>query len=268
MKKILILISVFLTIHVCPFYAQTPRFASDIPYRENTVDEYSRDRCKLDIYLPESEKGFQTLIWFHGGGLTGGNKTGIPNGLKNKGICIVSVNYRLSPRAQHPAYIEDAAAAVSWVVKHISEYGGDPTQIYVAGHSAGGYLTSMIGLDKHYLQEQGVDADQIKAYYPVSGQAITHFQIRKERNLSTEIPLIDAYAPLAHVRKDAAPFLIIAGQTEKEMACRTVENRFLYEALRSVGNQTVVFHELSGFDHGTVVEPAALLILQDMNSRK
>ncbi|MDD2436155.1 MAG: alpha/beta hydrolase [Massilibacteroides sp.] len=268
MKKLVILFFIAFTINISPFLAQSPRFTGNISYKENSKDEYSRERCKLDIYLPASEKGFQTLVWFHGGGLTGGDKTDIPAGLKEKGICIVSVNYRLSPRVQHPAYIEDAAAAVAWVIRHIGEYGGDSSQVFVGGHSAGGYLTLMIGLDKHYLQEQGVDADQIKTYYPISGQAITHFQIRTERALSTDIPLIDEYAPLAHVRKEAAPFLIIAGQAEREMACRTVENRFLYEALQAVGNKTVVFHELSGFNHGTVVEPASLLILQDMKSRK
>lgn len=268
MKKTTILLLSFLTLGLCPLFAQKHNFSADIPYKENVVDDYSRERCKLDIYVPVSEKGFQTLVWFHGGGLTGGDKKHFPEELKDKDICIVSVNYRLSPKAQHPAYIEDAAAAVAWVMKNIEDYGGDPSQIYVGGHSAGGYLTSMIGLDKKYLDAEGVDADQVKAYYPVSGQAITHFQIRKERNLSTDIPLIDNYAPLAHVRKEAAPFLIVAGQTEKEMACRTVENRFLYEALLSVGNESAVFHELSGFDHGNVVEPASFLIVQDMKHRQ
>lgn len=267
MKKTIVLFLSFLTLGLSPLFAQNHNFSADIPYKDNKADEYSRERCKLDIYVPVLKKGFQTLVWFHGGGLTGGDKKHFPEELKDKEICIVSANYRLSPKAQNPAYIEDAAAAVAWVVKNIEHYGGDPSQIYVGGHSAGGYLTSMVGLDKQYLKAEGVDADQIKAYYPVSGQAITHFQIRTERNLSTDIPLIDSYAPLAHVRKEAAPFFIVAGQTEKEMACRTVENRFLYEALFSVGNKTAVFHELSGFDHGNVVQPASFLILQDMKER-
>lgn len=268
MKRNAILLISFLTIGFSSLFAQTYNISNDIPYKKNATDEYSRERCKLDIYAPTSGKGFQTLVWFHGGGLTGGDKKDIPAGLKDKDICIVSVNYRLSPKAQHPAYIEDAAAAVAWVVRHISNYGGDPAEVYVGGHSAGGYLTSMIGLDKKYLKAEGVDADQIKAYYPVSGQTITHFQIRTERNQSTNIPMIDDYAPLAHVRKDAAPFLIIAGQTEKEMACRTVENRFLYEALYAVGNKSAIFHEISGFDHGNVVDPGVMLIFQDMKARK
>ncbi|MDD4515120.1 alpha/beta hydrolase [Massilibacteroides sp.] len=268
MKKTTIILLVFLITGLCPLLAQKYNLVSNVPYEENSSDQYRRERCKVDIYLPEGEKDFQTLVWFHGGGLTGGDKNGVPEALKGQGFCFVTVDYRLSPKAQHPAYIEDAAAAVAWVIRHIAEYGGDPSQVYVGGHSAGGYLTSMIGLDKKYLQAEGIDANQIKAYYPVSGQTITHFQIRTERNLSTDIPLIDEYAPLAHVRKDASPFLLVAGQTEKEMACRTVENRFLYEALRAIGNKTVMYHELSGFDHGNVVDPAVFLIIQDMKKRK
>ena len=34
---------------------------------------YRRECCKLDVYHPKGQKGFKTLVWFHGGGLEGGN---------------------------------------------------------------------------------------------------------------------------------------------------------------------------------------------------
>src|SRR3712207_7198090 len=61
---------------------------------------------------------------------------------KGRGIAIVGVNYRLSPRAHNPQYTEDAAQAVAWVMNHIKDYGGSSDQVYVSGHSAGGYLRS------------------------------------------------------------------------------------------------------------------------------
>jgi len=124
----------------------------------------------------------------------------------NQGFAVVAVNYRLSPKAQNPAYTEDAAAAVAWAYKHIEEYGGSPRRVFVTGHSAGGYLTLMVGLDKSYLQEYGVDADSIAAYLPISGQTVTHFTIRKERSLPEGIPVIDQYAPCNKARKDTPPF--------------------------------------------------------------
>ena len=73
---------------------------------------------------------------------------------------MVGVDYRLVPHVQVSQCVEDAAAAAAWVVKNIADYGGDPRLIFVAGHSAGGYLTSMIGLDKRWLKPYGLDPDR------------------------------------------------------------------------------------------------------------
>ena len=110
---------------------------TDIPYLlNNETDSYRTERCKLDIYYPEDIKDFPTVVWFHGGGLTGGNKH-IPHELTEQGFAVIAVNYRLSPRATNPAYIEDAAEAVAWTFRNIRQYGGDPDKIIVSGHSAG-----------------------------------------------------------------------------------------------------------------------------------
>ena len=45
---------------------------------------------------------------------------------------MIAVNYRLSPRAQNPAYTEDAAEAVAWTFENIEEFGGDKDKIYIA----------------------------------------------------------------------------------------------------------------------------------------
>jgi acetyl esterase/lipase len=106
------------------------------------LSDYEKERCKLDIYVPENIDGFTTVVWFHGGGLTAGEKS-IPERLKNHKLAVVAVNYRLSPKVKSPAFIDDAAAAVAWVFKNIKKYGGDPKKIILAGHSAGGYLISL-----------------------------------------------------------------------------------------------------------------------------
>ena len=170
----------------------------NIPYysvEPGQTDQYMAERCMLDIYYPQFVKGFPTVVWFHGGGLTGGNKS-IPEELKGEGVAVVAVNYRLYPRIKAPVYIEDAAAAVAWVLNHISEFGGDPELVFVSGHSAGGYLTSMVGLDKRWLQAHDIDANQIAGLIPFSGHAITHFTVREERGIEGTQPVIDDLAPL------------------------------------------------------------------------
>jgi len=84
---------------------------TNLPYSQGTDDAYALDRYVLDIYLPGTID-FATVVWFHGGGLTSGNKF-IPEGLKNQGIAVVAVNYRLYPKVKSPKYIDDAAAAVA-----------------------------------------------------------------------------------------------------------------------------------------------------------
>ena len=62
-------------------------------------DTYLASQARLDIYYPEDKKDVPVIIWFHGGGLTGGSKE-IPQALKNMGYCIVGVGYRLSPKVK------------------------------------------------------------------------------------------------------------------------------------------------------------------------
>lgn len=251
-----ILLLIGLTLQAQETY-KTVKDISYIPAGE--TDGYRKERCKLDVYYPVGKKGFPTIVWFHGGGLEGGGKH-VPEMFMNQGFAVVAVNYRLSPKSQNPAYTEDAAAAVAWAYKHIEEYGGSPRRVFVTGHSAGGYLTIMVGLDKSYLQEYGVDADSIAAYLPISGQTVTHFTIRKERSLPEGIPVIDQYAPCNKARKDTPPFVLITGDRNLEMADRYEENALLASVLKNIGNKKVSLYELQGFDHGQVYVPGCCLV--------
>lgn len=231
----------------------------DISY-SSRQDEYSVERCKLDIYYPVNRKSFSTIVWFHGGGLEGGKKY-IPKELMDRGVAVVCVNYRLSPRVAAPEYIDDAALAVSWVFENIKKYGGDTDKIYISGHSAGGYLALMLGLDKQYLGKYNVDVDRVAGLMPISGQTITHNAIRKEMKLQDDIPLVEKHAPLNQIRAGVPPLLLITGDREKELTSRFEENQYLESALKYKGNN-VRLYELQGFNHNTVVNPACLLMLK------
>lgn len=109
-------------------------YLKDISYADET-DAYRKERCKLDVYYPDTDKGFATLVWYHGGGLEGGSKE-LLEGFRRQGFAVVSVNYRLFPQAKCPDYIDDAAKALAWTFENIEKYGGDTDHIYVSGHSA------------------------------------------------------------------------------------------------------------------------------------
>ena len=231
--------------------------------KPQTAAQYRQERCKLDIYYPKTRKPFKTLVWFHGGGLTEGNKY-FPEQLLKKGIAVVAVNYRLSPMAKSPAAVQDAATAVAWVFRHIAEYGGDTSQIYVSGHSAGGYQALMLALDKQWLAAEGIDADAVAAYYPISGQTATHFSIRTERGISFTTPLVDCMAPLNNVRKLGTRLVLFTGERSLEMMARYEENLYLKSVLEGIGNQEIPIYEFPGANHGTVLTPAFEVILKDM----
>ncbi len=234
---------------------------TDIAYRNApTSDSYEQERCRLDIYYPKGGQDFPTVIWFHGGGLEKGNKE-IPNALKEKGIAVVAANYRLSPKVSAPTYIEDAAAAVAWTFNHIETYGGSRQKIFVSGHSAGGYLTSMIGLDKSWLAKHNIDANEIAGLVPYSGQTVTHFTIRKEQGIPDTTPVIDRFAPLFHVRPDAPPLLLISGDRELELLGRYEETAYLWRMMKVVGHTNTTLLELDGYDHGAMAQPAHPLLL-------
>lgn len=234
----------------------------DISYvSENETDPYRKSRCKLDLYFPTKVKSFPVIVWFHGGGLTGGSKS-IPAELKNQGVAVVAVNYRLSPKASAIASIDDAAEAVAWTFKNIEKYGGSPNKIFVAGHSAGGYLTMMIGLDKKWLAKYQIDANAIAGLIPFSGHTITHMTIRAEQGIADKTPVVDQYAPLHFVRKDAPPMLLITGDRELEMLGRYEENAYFWRMMKVIGHENTTLYELDGYNHGGMAQPAHPLMLK------
>ncbi len=245
-----------------PVKKTTYKTEIDIQYRNGEeLTEYMLERCKLDIYYPENTDGFSTIVWFHGGGLRAGNKS-IPAVLMNQGFAVVAVNYRLFPTVKSPAYIDDAAASVAWVFDNIEKYGGDRGKIFVSGHSAGGYLASMIGLDKSYLKEYEIDANSIAGLIPFSGHMITHFTVREERGIDGTQVVVDKFAPIHHIRKDSPPLILITGDRELELLGRYEENAYMYRMMKVIGHEQTLLYELDGFNHGKMANPA-FYILRD-----
>jgi len=234
---------------------------------------YERERCRLELHLPAGRRGFPTLVFFHGGALEfGGLEDPLARAVAARfardGLAVVPATYRFSPAAPFPAYVEDAAAAVAWVLAHIADYGGDPRRVFVGGHSAGGYLAALVGMDPRYLAVHGVDPSALAGLVPISGQVFTHFTVRQERGLRDARfkPVIDDAAPCHHARPDAPPVLAICG--DHDMPTRTDENRYFVALLKAVGHPDAEYVEVADRDHGTIFErmaspddPAARAIL-------
>jgi|GEM_PF-2377894 len=233
------------------------RVVRDIAYRqEGGADPYQRARCKLDLYLPANADKAPVLVWFHGGGLTAGSKdrveaTGLARFLADRGVMVANVNYRLSPNAKYPAYVEDAAAAVAWALEHAGDYRGDVKRVFVGGHSAGAYLALMVALDPALLEKHQCRPQQLAGAIPVSGQTDSHWTVRSERGIGRDQQVIDATAPLAHVTAQAPPMLLICA--DRDLPGRVALNEQLAQAMVKAGHQGTQLHVIPDRNHVSLV---------------
>ena len=165
-----------------------------------TYTQLGHPRHKLDVYVPDCDT-FPVFVYFHGGGIQGGNKgpSKFLETLAESGIGVVSANYRMYPEAHYPEFICDAAAAVAWAQNNMGEY-GTVTGIFVGGSSAGGYLSQMLCFDKKYLAPYKIDPDNLAGYIHDAGQPTSHFNvIQKELGVDGKRVIVDEMAPLYHI---------------------------------------------------------------------
>lgn len=120
------------------------------------------------VYSPDAPFPVPSIVYFHGGGFVVGDLDtcdSLARRLCNDvGAVVVSVDYRLAPEHPFPAAVEDAEASVRWVVAHVSDYGGDPARVAVAGDSAGANLAATAA---QLVTADGIQlAAQLLAYPP------------------------------------------------------------------------------------------------------
>lgn len=247
----------------------------DIAYKDDVISQtpYEQERCKLDLTVPVGGKGFATYVWFYGGGLKNGAKdlrseycAEIRQSLAQAGVAVVTPDYRLSPKVKYPAYVDDAAAAFAWTVKHIAEHGGDPRKVFIGGHSAGATLALLVGMDADRLKPHGLTLGSVAGIAQVSAQVLTHYTIREERGQPRYAITSDEAAPAFYIRKTLPPILTIYAQ--HDMLSRAEENQFFVTTLKAAGHAENYSLRVDDRDHGTVGhnirnldDPARLAIL-------
>ena len=145
-------------------YANSMTYHADISFGDD-ADEV------LDVYpASNGDPAAPVMIYFHGGYWFSRHKNDfrfIPSGFNAAGATVVVVNYGLIPKIDMAALIRQCQAAVAWTYKNIADYGGDPEQIYISGHSAGGHIAAMM-LATDWAS-WGVDGAAIKGALAISG---------------------------------------------------------------------------------------------------
>lgn len=269
------LFTLFLCFSAASATSVETKVIKDICYKDDVVSltSYEQERCKLDLTVPVGAKGFATYVWFYGGGLKNGGKdlrteycAEIRESLAQGGVAVVTPDYRLSPKVHYPAYVDDAAAAFAWTVKHIAEHGGDPRKVFIGGHSAGATLALLVGFNPDHLKPHGLTLGSVAGIAQVSGQVLTHYTIREERGQPRYAITCDEAAPAFYIKKALPPVLTIYAQND--MLSRAEENQFFVTTLKAAGHAESYSLRVDDRDHGSVGhrirnldDPARLAIL-------
>lgn len=194
-----------------PIVAVGSRITWNVPYVDGAGPQQT-----LDIYAPENAKDAAVVVYVHRGEWARGDKSEVsykPKYLNEHGVVLVSVNYRLSDVAQHPAQVDDVAAALRWVHDHIAAWGGSPERIVLMGHSAGCHIASMVGLDPRPLAGVGLTRSVLRGVVCWSGGAYDlpakvaeggMYQPYIEKNFGTDPRGLEDASPVHHVKEVVA----------------------------------------------------------------
>jgi acetyl esterase/lipase len=198
----------------------------DIAYRSDSLADPKLHR--LDLYVPKGVKSYPVLFFVHGGAWRSGDKSEYEEFGKTfagLGIGTVIINYRLSPKVQHPAHIEDVASAFAWTHANIAKYGGRPDRIFACGHSAGGHLVALLATDDKYVKKEHLALSDIHGVIAISG--VHHIMpivpICRTAFGSDREECKNA-SPINHVAKSDPPFLLLYGDKDLPTLGRMAED--------------------------------------------
>jgi len=251
----------------------TPRSAGQLLPAEVLRDrEYARigaTSLRLDLYLPPREAGTRLplVLWIHGGGWSGGDRTQTraPEVL-GKEYAVASISYRLSHEAVFPAQIHDVKAAVRWLRAHADMYGLDPERIGAWGSSAGGHLAALLGTSGDVTELEGTVGEHLDQSSRV--QAVSNFfgpadllailepgawaprpsvEALLGGSVAKRVALARLASPVTHIGADDPPFLIVHG--DRDLVVPLDQSQRLHRALNTAGVESTL-HVVKEGGHG------------------
>jgi len=240
------------------FYQSYPHVAKDIAYGDEP-------RQTLDVYWPPDGDRLPVVLFAYGGSWNWGDKSLYPlvgARFTAQGFVVVVINYTLYPDATFPTFVEDAAAAIAWTVKNVPAYHGDPDRVFIAGHSAGAHILSLVALDDRYLAAHGLTRDVLRGFIGISAPTDltallrhleTHPPVRSASGLQAimggthRLPQAD---PIRHARGDAPPILLLHGERDQTVPIAIARN--FASALKTAGAR-VELREYERADHHSML---------------
>ena len=173
--------------------AETIRARRDISYAV-APDGVPQDRLTLDVFSEEGAEGRPVVVFFHGGGVDGGDKGAAgekPARFVSEGYVFVSANRRWVRMPGPGDGVSDSVDALRWVTDHIAQIGGDPSRLFLIGHSAGGALAALLATDERHLERRGMKLGDIRAVAVLDTGGIDKLRQKREAPLAPVVRLYE-----------------------------------------------------------------------------
>jgi acetyl esterase/lipase len=238
----------------------------------NYCADCNGEKHRLDLYLPAG-RNWPIFVFVHGGALISGDKClrvcgadvygNIGRFYASHGIGVALINYRLQPKVTWREQVDDVARATAWLYTHAQNYGGDCSQLFVGGHSAGAQLAARVALDRKVLGEHGLSPEILKGVIAISGAGfdladtqtyelggnLQRYEARFRCGDPTDNWKVEA-SPITFVTPGAPPFLMMYCKGETRALQR--QSELLHAALRrnEVQSELVV---MPGENHCRIV---------------
>jgi acetyl esterase/lipase len=215
----------------------------NIAYGENPRQRYN-------LFAPEQGNNFPLLIFVQGGAWQFADKEGydfVGHAFASKGYLTAVIDYRLVPEVQYPAFVDDTAKAVAHMRAEAGKHGGDPTRVYLVGHSAGAYNIIQAMLNPAFAAEM----ENVKAAAAMAGpyKFVPLTDARAIKAFSNFSP-VEETQPEKFLRPDQPPILLVHGVDDTEVLPASSE--YFYNEIKKVTNR-VELHIYSSTNHVSIL---------------
>lgn len=214
----------------------------------------SEPRQQMDIYLPGQGDPKALLVFFYGGGWESGDRSDyrfVAAAFTAKGYAVAIPDYRLYPRVRYPEFLEDGAQALAALAAHPQLAELVPERTFIAGHSAGAWISVMLALEKRWLQAGGVDADHLAGVVGMAGPYDFDPRLyRTTRQSFGHVTALELTQPVHFARAGGAPLYLIHGAADTTV--EAVDSRILAERVRTAGGRAD-YHFYEDIGHARIV---------------